>query len=1247
MKIIVIILSLLICYAGAAQTISVGTPDATQFPVIRAGVSLFDAVGNPVSGATAADFRVTEGGVQRPITLFDCPPTGAAVAISSVLVLDISRSMAFIGKNGSDGLSIAKTAARAWVDNIDLTISECAVTSFDNYGYLNQDFTADVSLLRSAVAGLSIGLGTDYTAALLTPPNGGIPVVSQGKYKRVIILLTDGQDPRAQSNQAAIIAAAQAANITVYCVAVRLRMPQTLKNIAEQTGGEWYENVDSPDEAAQIYRSILRSEQGSKPCTLEWRTEPSCDVSRTAIIEWIPQNRRDTVTYSVPPSQIAQISVVPSSVRLGGVPPGTSRDTAIILKTAAFPANIKRLFMSSADWSIVSGAVPPAITVPANDSVKITIRYTAQDSLRSFAELIIESDACNATPAVFTAGYPRKQPIVKTLTVVHPNGGEEFSVNSDTVIKWKGVLPDEEVVLKYSTDKGASWINIANSATGLSIPWHVPNTPSDNCLMSVAQYDAAAGMLITIPHDDAVIDLAFSPDGQRIYTLTRKGTVRQFAAQTGQLLMQYSPNNIKAFALSPNEIFLAFVNSAAQMQLWNPQSGLLARNNGNSGFSGKPTFAAKDSTLLVLFGGNTIFAATLTPTTFGITSVANIGAPVTSMQFTPSGTKFIGAGTSARIARIWNYMPATPSVATSATLPHTTSVFSAAISSDAKIAATVDQNGNVRLWDAVSAAERQILGIGYKTAAISENGSFVAAGGTKKSANGLVPATLWTLPDGQFYRNLYGHTDTINAITFSRDGRCAATAASDKSVIIWDLSQLLSEIQSDTSDNLWKIVAPTVIAHDVDMGRMQVGMNKDSVVTAYIENTGKTAVSVSDISISGLRASEFTILSGNAPFELQAGEKQAVEFSFTPAGTGKRTATVDIEIPSGIIVQSIVGEGIIVDLHAVRNVDFGKVFLGDKKDTLVRIVLENKGSTDLTISGISSDGPDKTQFAILDSEAGFTLPAGSTRAMNLRFAPTRIGRTSGRITFAYPEPGSPEISLLSGEGICEDGGPATVSVSVPSAEVNPGDTLTIPVSVKYPAGKLTSSNRKFSATINYDGTLLTPLADSLRPAVAKSKQTINIAGQQKSPDTLTVLKFIVTLGSSDTTTLDVQGFTWDLCSLSPLIVSRPVTIKTCAAGGKRLYFPAQTVAILAIEPNPVASGAATASRIKYATPEDGRISLSILEPTGRIIASIFDGFAQKGEYSATLPAENLSAGIYYIVLKTPTEQVVRRMIMMR
>ncbi|HYF04184.1 MAG TPA: SBBP repeat-containing protein, partial [Patescibacteria group bacterium] len=67
---------------------------------------------------------------------------------------------------------------------------------------------------------------------------------------------------------------------------------------------------------------------------------------------------------------------------------------------------------------------------------------------------------------------------------------------------------------------------------------------------------------------------------------------------------------------------------------------------------------------------------------------------------------------------------------------------------------------------------------------------------------------------------------------------------------------------SDTSDSIWSIIKPLAASLNIDMGRVLLGKQKDSVVTAFIRNVGDLPVDVRDIQLTGANASEFSILSG-------------------------------------------------------------------------------------------------------------------------------------------------------------------------------------------------------------------------------------------------------------------------------------------------------------------------------------------------------------------------------------------------
>ena len=71
------------------------------------------------------------------------------------------------------------------------------------------------------------------------------------------------------------------------------------------------------------------------------------------------------------------------------------------------------------------------------------------------------------------------------LRLTFPNGGEKFLVDSDTIITWAGVAPDEPIKIEYRTDDNQPWITITESAVGLSYPFKVPKIVSKKYLVRI------------------------------------------------------------------------------------------------------------------------------------------------------------------------------------------------------------------------------------------------------------------------------------------------------------------------------------------------------------------------------------------------------------------------------------------------------------------------------------------------------------------------------------------------------------------------------------------------------------------------------------------------------------------------------------------------------------------------------------------------------------------------------------------
>ncbi|MCB2205904.1 SUMF1/EgtB/PvdO family nonheme iron enzyme [bacterium] len=459
-----------------AQSLTVFNIDHGSYPLMHAQFYAFDAQGDMLQGLQPGDFFLTENGEQCVVLDVECPTPAPPKALSAVLTVDVSGSM--------DGgrLGLARSAAHAWIDAFPPGESECAVTSFNTLNVLQQDFTNDRKLLRAAVDRLTAGGGTSFDAALIDPFAGALRIVSRGKHKKVVVLLTDG---RARGTESAIIDAMRLVDAQVFCVTLGEETPPLLQRLCDESGGMAFPRVMTQEEIVNIYRSILHISREHQPCRITWESG-GCSYARDVVVRLPAHGSMARSGYSLTREDMPALDFYPSAViAFEGVPPGEKREATILISAVGRDVDIRSITPDDARFRILDyGGIDPPFTLGAWRKREIRVQYEALDSNYASCRFAIESSACQK--AFFaTAGYPGKGEDERVITLVHPNGGEEFVAGSDTVITWTDATPEDEVRLDFSADAGVNWSVIAERTKGLAYTWRVPLVESDHCLVRV------------------------------------------------------------------------------------------------------------------------------------------------------------------------------------------------------------------------------------------------------------------------------------------------------------------------------------------------------------------------------------------------------------------------------------------------------------------------------------------------------------------------------------------------------------------------------------------------------------------------------------------------------------------------------------------------------------------------------------------------------------------------------------------
>jgi WD40 repeat protein len=1032
-----------------SQSIILYDIDASNFPTMTAKFFAYDIKQNQVT-PDVSELVLTENGIQRAITGVFCPASRPPTPLSSVLTIDVSGSMKE-KYNNIPRIELAQIAARTWVNALDFTQNECAVTSFDDANYLNQDFTNNSTALITAINSLSPRGGTDYDKGLLSKMAGSLEITKRAQFKRVVVFLTDGypnQDPQVFD----IVREANIQNCVIFAVMIGLNCPQSLKEICARTNGLWFENINSVGEALEAYDVILKRSQGIEPCTITWQSAASCESeARTVLLKW-NNGPSSTISYTSPTSDQVKLNITPKSVYMKYKAVGVPFDTTVTVTAQKSPVTVNDITSSNSQYDIS----PKKFTLAPGRSIQLTVRYTPATTNYTWTKFDFQSDIC---PLVLyaSAGQKGKNSPQDALKLTKPNGNEYFVVGSDTVISWTGIPASDIVRLEYSIDNGTSWILLTDNATGLRYEWkNIPNTPSNLCLVRVTQLNdgnlSAKNSFPLIGHTDGILSARWSPDGSRVATASADSTAIVWDPTSGAILQRFTNHkgSINSIEWNRESTMITTASSDSTARIWDAtQANEIMQFKGHTGgvecASLSPdrirmataskdnfvriwdTFTGKQLRLiaghtpsisLVSWNPDAIRIATSRSDT-RIFEVATGKEIVLSsghtnfidfMAWSPNGTQMATASRDST-ARIWDASDGT-SVLTLA--GHTGRVNHLCWSPDGHKIATASSDNTAQLWDAQTG--NQLVKLSGHTAPVlyvswSPDGRGIATASADNTAR------VWDAVSGKELQQLKGHADMVREVSWSPDGNRLVTCSPDNSAWIWDVSSAFA-VLSDVSDAVFSIVAPNPSSKDIDMKQVLVGSGEDSLVPAFVANQGLYSFKVKEIQIIGTDAADFSLISGFPPFDVPPLGSKSVEFRFSPTSIGIKTATILVITQNDTLRQLIRGEGVSPQITVINSIiDFGQVEVKTEKDSLRAVTIKNIGTAPITITNTRYGLPNDKDFSTIAGSGSFVLGSGDSAKMDLRFVPSSSGRTSGQLLFDFNGTGSPATVQLFGEGI--------------------------------------------------------------------------------------------------------------------------------------------------------------------------------------------------------------------------------------
>jgi len=266
-------------------------------------------------------------------------------------------------------------------------------------------------------------------------------------------------------------------------------------------------------------------------------------------------------------------------------------------------------------------------------------------------------------------------------------------------------------------------------------------------------------------HGDRVNAIAYSPDGTKLVSASRDGTVRIWDLGNGRELVAYRGHlEVKAPA--------------------NP------KENTNVLVVGGVAYSA-DGEWIASAGGSEIHVWEA-KTGKRVHTLKGLKGPYKSVAFFKDKNKLLSGGDDRRLA-IWDVPNEKTTFVTDASEDNSLAINAVAISPTEKQIASVNHAGGLVVYS-LTAQPKLVLSMGVsdegrqvQSLVFTRDGNGIyTAGNDRKTKLSAGPDGLPGAAAGSTVRKFEGHTEPVNAVALSVDGKSLVTGSNDKSVIVWD-----------------------------------------------------------------------------------------------------------------------------------------------------------------------------------------------------------------------------------------------------------------------------------------------------------------------------------------------------------------------------------------------------------------------------------------------------------------------------
>lgn len=392
-------------------------------------------------------------------------------------------------------------------------------------------------------------------------------------------------------------------------------------------------------------------------------------------------------------------------------------------------------------------------------------------------------------------------------------------------------------------------------------------------------------------------------------------------------------------------------------------------------------------------------------------------------------------------------------------------------------------------------------------------------------------------------------------------------------------------------------------------------------VTDTIWNNGDADITVTDLRVQGLNASEFALHPTATPFVVRSKSFHALEVCATPAERGIRAATllakattVDRELQATLPV-AIFGQAVCASLYPDNTLPlFADQLIVKNSDSMLCVAVTNCGDV---ASVYNAHLTDETYYSVTPSQSGPVQP-GQTVEFCVRFTPTATGELDSRLFVASDHVATMTLDLK-GIGAC-----ANVA----------NDLFIVPMTN---AGGHSTFDMTLINSGNYDYTLgipsLTQSGNAYR-LVPPVPAFIPAGGSAQ-----------ITIGYDPVDVNTTYPGTLTFPNGGPCIENELSLHWTQTTGTEGVAQRTEQEGFMLGQnyPNP----ASEQTSFVFTTPKEANVTVTLTDLTGYTVRTLIGGRVSEGAHVVTFDGTSLASGTYVYTLRSEGVTLSRMLVLTR